>query len=110
MSRCALCRKMEGAGNTSTGFIKNFAHTEDPTLDNDPHDKFMSTYKSVNNEREYGIATRGQGKLLFDSCLLDSSPLHASASCCLHLVDVWRGVQGLVVDSDSLGVCARRCD
>ena len=56
---------MESTGDTSTGFIKNFAHIQDPSLDEPPDQKFMTTYKRINNERETRIRTSGALKKIW---------------------------------------------
>ena len=51
MRRTLVGRKSEASGDTSTGFIKNFAHIQDSALDEAPHDKYLTTYKRVNDSR-----------------------------------------------------------
>jgi hypothetical protein len=46
----------EGTGDTSTGFIKNFAHIQEPGAN---EQRFLTTYKRVNDEREERIRTTG---------------------------------------------------
>ena len=50
-------RKNEGTGDTSTGFIKNFAHIQEPW--EEQQERFLTTYKRVNNEREERTQTSG---------------------------------------------------
>lgn len=49
-------RRNEGTGDTSTGFIKNFAHIQEPGAN---EQRFLTTYKRVNDEREERIRTTG---------------------------------------------------
>ena len=50
----APTKKMESTADTSTGFTKNFAQIQDKAIDDPPEDKFLTTYRRVNNERETG--------------------------------------------------------
>ena len=66
-------RKNEGTGDTSTGYIKNFAHIQDPLADEPSDQKFMTTYKRINNEREDRIQTTGIIYVHLCSCHLIAS-------------------------------------
>eukprot|EP00802_Teleaulax_amphioxeia_P012890 Tamp_12935.p1 GENE.Tamp_12935~~Tamp_12935.p1 ORF type:complete len:382 (+),score=45.46 Tamp_12935:42-1148(+) len=73
----ALPRKNEGTGDTSTGFIKNFAHIQEPW--EEQQERFLTTYKRVNNEREERTQTSDASRTITSECTHTGS--FATASC-----------------------------